>query len=316
MRSFKLEPFLWIHLAGLAALPLLLQVVWLGLGIGQPFLPIGLELTLVALIGVGPVLWMQWQQPFDIFSLLAIALRPQQLTDDQRRILQLFKTPRQRVLALVAAAIAVWLLLQIYRWSPLAIGVTPLASQGRLVGLAIASLAFLASNLFLQVPVSVVGVLLRSQQRFATAEPYTSDRVAADFSVLGWRVQQILPALATPPAPTPTAPETEAEAVMATDDEPAEVEAEIDAEVDATDEFESPGEPDASADAPTEAEVEAEVEEVATPETAAANPTEADATSEPPASTPETPAAAPTAEDTLTTEASPDETDKSSTPAD
>jgi len=202
--SFKLEPFLWIHLAGLAALPLLLQLVWLGLAVGQPFLPPWLELTLLATCGIAPILWMQWTRPFDIFCLVVVALRPEALNDDQRRLLHLFKAPRQRLFALIAAGFAFWALLWLYRWAPLASGVTLLAAQGRAVGLAIAALAFLASNLFWQVPVSVLGVLLRSQERFAETEPYARDRITQDFSVLGWRVARILPDYTLPIATVPT----------------------------------------------------------------------------------------------------------------
>ena len=34
--SMKSEPFLWIHLAGLAALPIFLQIAWIGLAVGDP----------------------------------------------------------------------------------------------------------------------------------------------------------------------------------------------------------------------------------------------------------------------------------------
>jgi hypothetical protein len=33
-----------------------------------------LEVLLVAGLGIAPVLWMQWQRPFYIFSIVAIAL--------------------------------------------------------------------------------------------------------------------------------------------------------------------------------------------------------------------------------------------------
>ena len=40
MRSFRSEPFLWIHLAGIAVAPLGLLVVCLALAIGDPLNPL------------------------------------------------------------------------------------------------------------------------------------------------------------------------------------------------------------------------------------------------------------------------------------
>ncbi len=181
-------------------MPLLLQLVWLGLATGQPFLPAWLELAALAGIGVGPILWMQWTKPFDIFSLPLVALRPQALSEEQCRLLRGFKAPRQRLIALITAGLALWLLLQLYRWAPLLAGVTPLTAQSRGLGLAIAALAFLASHLFLQVPASVGGVLLRRSSSLAALEPYDRDRIAQDFTVLGWPVARILPPLTLPTA--------------------------------------------------------------------------------------------------------------------
>ena len=102
MRSFWSEPFLWIHLAGLAALPLCLALCWLGLASGESLLPGWLEICLVAIAGITPILWMQLARPFNIFSILVVALKPEQLTTQQRQILSLFKRPLNKVLALLA----------------------------------------------------------------------------------------------------------------------------------------------------------------------------------------------------------------------
>lgn len=193
--SFRLEPFLWIHLAGLAVLPLLLQVVWLGLAIAQPWLPFWLELSLLAMVGIGPILWMQWNRPFDIFSLLVVALRPQQLTVEQRQILRLFKTPKQRVLTVLAAGIMLWVLWQLYLLAPFAAPAAAGLPQSRLFGLGLAAAAFLGSNLFLQVPMSVLGVLLTSDRQLAAAEPLAIEEVPQKVAVLGWWVERILPAV-------------------------------------------------------------------------------------------------------------------------
>ena len=71
MRSFGSEPFLWIHLSGVAALPIFLGLCLLGLAVSSPLLPVWLEMFLVAVAGIVPVLWMQRFRPFYIFSILS-----------------------------------------------------------------------------------------------------------------------------------------------------------------------------------------------------------------------------------------------------
>ncbi len=204
MRSFWTEPFLWIHLAGLAALPLCLELVWLGLAVGDPILPVWLEFLLVAVVGIVPVLWMQLTRPFDIFSLLVLAMKPEQLAEQQRRILSLFKTKINPLLTIAGAVFMLWVLWQIYRVAPVAAAIAPLAPGWRLAGLLGASLAFLASNLFLQVPLSVAQVLLTSESEFSSTEPYPVEKTLQDFTIPGVRVNQILPITVTESAVTTT----------------------------------------------------------------------------------------------------------------
>ncbi|NEQ20427.1 MAG: low-complexity tail membrane protein [Microcoleus sp. SIO2G3] len=208
MRSFWTEPFLWIHLAGIAALPLALELVWLGLAVGDPILPVWLELVLVIAIGTVPVLWMQLTCPFDIFSILVLAVKPEQLTTQQLRLLRLFKTKTNQVVAVGAAFFMIWVLWTIYRDAPVAAAVAPFGSGWRIVGLLWAGVAFLISNLFLQVPLSVAQVLLTSESEFSATEPYWVEKVPQDFTLPGVRVNQILPfsisesATSTTPSPT------------------------------------------------------------------------------------------------------------------
>ncbi len=204
MRSFWTEPFLWIHLTGLAALPITLELVWLGLAVGDPIVPVWLELLLVAAIGIGPVLWMQLTRPFDIFSLLVLALKPENLTQEQRRILSLFKVKTNKLLTIVGAIFMFWVLWQIYRVAPIAAGVAPLKPGWRIVGLLWASLAFLASNLFLQVPLSVAQVLLTSESEFSTTQPYAVEKLPQDFTIPGIKVNRILPVATLESAVTTT----------------------------------------------------------------------------------------------------------------
>lgn len=197
MRSFWTEPFLWIHLAGLAALPLTLELVWLGLAVGDPILPVWLEFVLVAAIAIVPVLWMQLTRPFDIFSLLFLAMKPEQLTQEQRRLLSLFKTKTNPLLTVVAAVVMLWVLWQIYRVAPVAAAIAPLAPRWHFIGLLWAGLAFLASNLFLQVPLSVVQVLLTSESEFAATVPYSVEKIPQNFTIPGVRVNKIWQLAAT-----------------------------------------------------------------------------------------------------------------------
>jgi hypothetical protein len=206
MRLLWSERYLWIHVAGFAALPVALEGCLLTLGIGDPFLPSWLEWSLIATLGIGPIVWMQWQRPFYIFSLLVVALKPQQLTTDQRRILSQFKARETRLGAAAAAILAAAILWQLYKIAPIASGLLPLP-QWRSVGLVLAAVTFLASNLFLQVPVSVLRILFLSDAKFLATEPYPAELVKQGLTILGWQVNQILPSLeleeSTPSSVTP-----------------------------------------------------------------------------------------------------------------
>lgn len=201
IRSSWSEPFLWIHLAGLAALPITLELCLLGFAIGEPFLPMGLELLLVGAVGILPVLWMQLVRPFYIFSILVLAIKPEQLTIDQRRILQLFKTPTHQGIAIGGTLFLTALLWQVYQLAPIATAIPFLPSVGRSLGLLWAGVAFLLSTLFLQVPLSVIPVLLKSDQALAAIAPYPVEKLRQDFTIPGLQVNQILPTF-VPDQPT------------------------------------------------------------------------------------------------------------------
>ncbi|WP_373529692.1 low-complexity tail membrane protein [Nostoc sp.] len=195
MPSFRSEPILWIHVAGLATLPVFLVLCLLFLSVGEPFLPVWMELFLVAAIGIMPLLWMQLRRPFYIFALLGIALKPENLTERQRKILYLVNTKLNRILALVAAVLSVWMLWYLYQIAPLVANTAKFLPQWRSLGLFFAGLAFLASNLFLQIPVSVMRVLVTNDTEFAAIEPLSLEKIKQDFTILGVRVNQILPRL-------------------------------------------------------------------------------------------------------------------------
>ena len=195
MHSFRSEPILWIHVAGLATLPVFLVLCLLFLSVGEPFLPVWMELFLVAAIGVLPLLWMQLRRPFYIFALLGIALKPENLTERQRKILCLINTKLNRILALVAAGLSVLILWHLYQIAPLVANSAKFLPQWRSLALVLAGLAFLGSNLFLQIPVSVMRVLVINETEFAGIEPLSLEKIKQDFTILGVRVNQIVPRL-------------------------------------------------------------------------------------------------------------------------
>jgi hypothetical protein len=191
----KSEPFLWIHLAGLAAFPLFLQIAWVGLAVGDPLPFVWLEGLFLGAIAIVPIFWMQWTRPFDIFSLVIVSLKPDRLTAEQLKILALFKRPRHRLLTILGAALLILIAWQVYRFAPLAASVAAYLPQWRPIGLLIAGVALLLSHLFLQVPISVLGVLLTPEQTWMGIEPLAVDRVPQLFTLLGIRVNKILPTI-------------------------------------------------------------------------------------------------------------------------
>ncbi|MEX0269862.1 low-complexity tail membrane protein [Leptolyngbyaceae cyanobacterium UHCC 1019] len=219
MRSFWSDPYLWIHLAGLAALPIWLELCFLGLAVGDPIFPVWLELAFVAISGIAPILWMQWQRPFYIFSLLAIALKPEKLTLSQRQLLTRFKSPQNRLLAVAVAVSFAIVLRQLYIFAPIGAAAVPFSLESRGLGLLVAAIAFLGCNLFLQVPISVASVMLTSDAAFASTEPYPLEQISQHFTSLGLPVSQLLPeflenrAIASPVIPSPTKSESAVEAV-------------------------------------------------------------------------------------------------------
>ncbi|MEG4070075.1 low-complexity tail membrane protein [Microcoleus sp. Pol11C2] len=196
MRSFWSDPFLWIHLSGAATLPIFLGLCLLGLAVGSPLLPVWLEIFLVAVAGIVPVLWMQWFRPFYIFSILVVAVKPQNLTSVQQRILTRFKTKLNKGLALFVAVLLAVILWQLYRWAPLAASVAPFPPSWRWAGLLLAASAFLSSNLFFQVSASVMAVLLTPESEFAATKPHVLEKIRQDFTIAPWQVDRLLPALA------------------------------------------------------------------------------------------------------------------------
>jgi hypothetical protein len=138
---------------------------------------------------------MQWYRPFDIFSLLVLALRPELLTVEQLKILSLFKRPKHRLIAVLGAFLMIFVLWQLYQLAPIATPAAAFLPQWRLFGLLIAGFALLAGHLFLQVPLSVLGVLFTSNEQWDKTEPMPVQNISQSFTLLGIRVRKILPTL-------------------------------------------------------------------------------------------------------------------------
>jgi len=191
VKDLRSEPFLWIHLAGIAVLPISMELTIIGLSIGDGY-PFVLELPLLIGIAVLPILLMQLFRPFDIFSILFLALKPNCLNDRQRVVLSLFKTFKQKLFSTIAAVMMTLLLWLLYRLSPLATGVVDFIPQQRILGLVIAAAGFLASNLFLQIPLSVLLVLSTKQSKLAKIKPYPLDEIQQGYTIAGIKIDKIL----------------------------------------------------------------------------------------------------------------------------
>lgn len=190
-QAFKSEPFLWIHLSGIGVFPIALLFVWLGLSVGVTPSVYWLELLMLVGVGIVPLLWMQWNRPFDIFSILVLSVQPQGLTPQQRQILSSFKSTTEKVLATFVAVVMAVILFQLYKWAPIAAQANPFVQQPRILGVLVAAVAFFIANLFLQVPVSVMGLLLMKEEKFKAIEPLTPEAIAEGFLIPGWRVNKI-----------------------------------------------------------------------------------------------------------------------------
>jgi hypothetical protein len=189
-KQFWSDPYLWVHGAGLAVVPLALLLCLWGLGMGDPLLPSLLEVILVALAGILPIGWMQLQRPFCIYSLPFVVVDPSQLTEAQRRLLTLFRTQRNPWIVGLASGGLFLVLRQLYE-------VSGLFSSGdnRGLGLVLAALGFLAANLFLQVPLSVLRVMGVTDDQVAQTLPYPIAQIKSDFWGYGRSVPRLLPDL-------------------------------------------------------------------------------------------------------------------------
>lgn len=182
------NPYLWVHLIGLAAVPLLLDICWLGVASAGPAPVFGLQFWVIAAFGILPPLWMQIVRPFYLFSLPPLALQIDQLTLGDRRCLQVLKSWQIKALALVTAAFSGWLLRQVYgRATQIEPFLQPTA------GLIVAAVTFFFICLFLQISASVLRSLLISPETLKRVSPYEPEAITSDFLMVGLPLKRLLP---------------------------------------------------------------------------------------------------------------------------
>ncbi|EDX85874.1 hypothetical protein S7335_3577 [Synechococcus sp. PCC 7335] len=195
MIELQQNRYLWIHFAGLAFVPLLLDVCLAGLASAGPALPFHGQFWAIALVGIVPALAMQWFKPFYIFSLPPSALSPAALSEDQRRCLQIFKSWQIKALSVIVAIFSLWLLKQIYLLLP---QISPLMTPN--AGLIWGAIAFFIASSFMQISISAGRALLIGPTALKRVPAVDESAIATDFLILGIRLNQLLPAVPDPPA--------------------------------------------------------------------------------------------------------------------
>lgn len=202
MQGPKRDPYLWVHLAGLAALPLCAELCLLGLAAGDPLLPGGWDWLLVGLLGAAPIAAMQWLRPYYPFSVALVSLRADRLDETQQRILQRWQSWEPKAIALAVPLLVLWGLQWLDRLSPVAATIAPL--DNRALGLLVAWSGALLANLFLAIALASLWVLLTPTAAFEAIELFPLGDVPGSFLRLSVRLTKVLPPL-TDSEPLPTA---------------------------------------------------------------------------------------------------------------
>ncbi|MEM9768952.1 MAG: low-complexity tail membrane protein, partial [Cyanobacteria bacterium P01_D01_bin.71] len=134
MQRHRRDPYLWLNFAGLATVPLWLDICLAGLAVSDPMVPPWLELVALVMVGTAPILWMQVQRPFYIFSVPGLVLRPDQLNEDRRRLLTLQRSWYSQSLALLTAIALFLALYWLYQLAPIAADLPWLMGKSRATG--------------------------------------------------------------------------------------------------------------------------------------------------------------------------------------
>lgn len=190
-----LDPYLWLHFSGLAMLPLTLALVAIALPVGMPLPFATLELVLIIILGGVPVWALQILRPWNPYSFLFFQIPPERMDERQKQVLRLVQGTRQPLLNVLGAVVMVVLLWQIAHYSPLAIGMTAGFWQIHLLGLGVAIAGFFLSNLFLQIPLTLLPTLLLSEKTVSEIDPHPNVSIRRDFTCWGLPMGQLFPTL-------------------------------------------------------------------------------------------------------------------------
>jgi hypothetical protein len=190
-RYQKSEPFLWFHIALLAAVPLTFILGMLGLGVGDPVLPEWFEILVIGLPPIALPIILQWSKPLSPFSLWLYA-KPLELTDDnERRILAVVKNFNTVPIAIAIGVLADAIFYQMYVNAPLVADILPLPDGLRILGIIWALAFFLISNLLLQAGAVAIRVLLLSEADLDKLTPLPLENINT-FTSLGKRSPRLL----------------------------------------------------------------------------------------------------------------------------
>ncbi len=179
------EPFLWFHIALLAAVPAIFVLSMVGLAAGDPALPAWLETVLLGIPPAALVAWLQWQRPLYPFSVWIALKPPTRLSAARLRLLTLLKQYVTGWVAVVVAVFAYVVLRQLYLVAPLAEEITPFPPALRLFGIVWAIAWFGIANLLLQQGIAAARLLLITQAQLDTTPPFAVERVSAEFTCIG-----------------------------------------------------------------------------------------------------------------------------------
>ncbi|ANV83708.1 hypothetical protein AWQ21_04510 [Picosynechococcus sp. PCC 7003] len=187
------EPYFWLHVAGLALLPLIWSLLAIALAIGIPFPVANVELGLIVLLGGVPVWLLQILRPWQPFSLFVFQIPPERLDERQRQILRLVQGTRQPILNVLGAIAMVILLWQVAHYAPLAVGLTAGLPQWHILGLFAAILLFFFGNILLQIPLTLLPALLISETTAQAIDPHPTVSIRRDFACWGLPLGQLFP---------------------------------------------------------------------------------------------------------------------------